>query len=57
MFNKNIPEKCKDCPILTKKLSNILEEDDSVFDAVSDFDRFIEKCLKTCDGKEVIYDK
>jgi hypothetical protein len=52
MFSEKTPKKCEDCPILAEKMGDILENVDSVFDAVSDLDKFLEKCLETCSKKD-----
>ena len=36
------------CPIGQKYKATFLEQDDSVFDAVSDVQRMLEACMKTC---------
>ena len=45
---KDYPKKCKKCDIFKENCSKICAQDDSVFDAILDIDRFVEDCLKTC---------
>lgn len=39
---------CRECPIGREKRNEFLSNNESVFDAVSDFILFIEKCSKKC---------
>jgi hypothetical protein len=36
---------------------DLLRKSDSVFDAASDFELFVENCAKTCPHKEQIFSK
>ena len=39
---------CHECEVANKMKEKLLEESDSVFDAVYDYQKFIEECQKNC---------
>ena len=40
--------KCANCQIAEDMKNKLLEESESVFDAVYDYEKFIEECKKNC---------
>ena len=44
---------CNSCKIAEDKKNEILKKSDSVFDAVYDFEIFIDNCKKSCKESEV----
>ena len=51
-MENQIQEKCKQCPKAQEEKKRLLREADSVFDAVSDYEKFLSLCQKHCKNWE-----
>lgn len=47
-----IYEQCKECPVAIAKKEKLLEISDSVYDAVFDYQQFLEDCIQTCERRK-----
>lgn len=43
---------CAECKIAEEMKEKLLEESESVFDAVYDYEKFIEECKKNCEKED-----